>query len=298
MKDLLKIAGLVVMLLPLPAIAAPSQRVSSETCKGLIYDGKEVSQRAKITEPAKLDIIAQAFAREKRARIIVDAVLCRSGRVTDIKVIEISRADLADFVIGAISGVEFKPAEMNWHTVSQRQRFEFYINEKSELQQIYPPTATGRLIEELDIVGNRRLTKDEILSWIKVRPGDVYDEEKIKKDFDAVLATGLFDKLTTRVFMEDAVRGGVRVVFELTELPLIGEIKFVGIDQAQVLEAWTKHHIDLKSGAIYDFEKVKAAAWSIQKFLDSTGQDNLKVALGSKRPVPQTINLTFSIKFR
>lgn len=298
MKDLLKIAGLLVMLLPLPAIAAPSQRVSSETCKGPVYDAKTVSQRAKITEPAKLDIISRAFASEKRARIIVDAVLCRSGRVTDIKVIEISRAELADFVIGAISDVEFKPAEMNWHTVSQRQRFEFYINEKSELQQIYPPTATGRLIEELDIMGNRRFTKDEILSWIKVRPGDIYDEERIKKDFDAVLATGYFDKLTTRVFMEDAVRGGVRVVFDVTELPVIGEMKFVGIDQAQVLEAWRNDHIDLRSGAIYDSEKVKAATMSIHRLLTSTGQDNLKVKLQSKRPVPQTINITFVVAFR
>lgn len=298
MKNLLKIAELVIMLLPLPAIAAPSQRVSSETCKGPIYDAKEVTRRAKITEPAKLDIITQAFASEKRARIIVDAVLCRSGRVTDIKVIEISRAGLTDFVIGAISQVEFKPAEMNWHTVSQRQRFEFYINDKGELQQIYPPTATGRLIEELDIIGNRRFTKDEILSWIKVRPGDVYDEERIKKDFDALLATGYFDKLTTRVFMEDAVRGGVRVVFEVAELPVTGEIKFVGIDRAQVLEAWRNDHIDLRSGAIFDSEKVKAALKTIQKLLTSTGQDNLKVTLQSKRPVPQTINLTFVIAFR
>ncbi|MGZ8847530.1 MAG: POTRA domain-containing protein [Pyrinomonadaceae bacterium] len=298
MKNLLKIAALVIMLLPLPAIAAPSQRISSETCKGLIYDAREVKQGAKITEPAKLDIISQAFASEKRARIIVDAVLCRSGRVTDIKVIEISRAELADFVIGAISELEFKPAEMNWHTVSQRQRFEFYINDKGELQQIYPPTATGRLIEEIDIMGNRRFTKDEILSWIKVRPGDVYDEERIKKDFDAVLATGYFDKLTTRVFMEDAVRGGVRVVFDVTELPVIGEIKFVGIDQAQVLEAWRNDHIDLRSGAVYDFEKVKAATMSIHRLLTSTGQDNLKVKLQSKRPVPQTINLTFVVAFR
>ena len=219
MKDLLKIAGLVVMLLPLPAVAAPSQRVSSETCKGLIYDAKDVKRRAKITEPAKLDIISRAFASEKRARIIVDAVLCRSGRVTDIKVIEISRPDLTDFVIGGISLVEFKPAEMNWHTVSQRVRFEFYVNDRGELQQGNPAPATGSLIEELDIMGNRRLTKDEILLWIKVRPGDVYDEERIKKDFDALLATGYFDKLSTRVVMEVAVRGGVRIVFQVAELP-------------------------------------------------------------------------------
>lgn len=298
MKDLLKIAGLVVMLLPLPAVAMPSQRVSSETCKGLIYDARDLKQRAKITEPAKLDIISQAFASEKRARIIVDAVLCRSGRVTDIKVIEISRADLTDFVIGAISEVEFKPAETNWHTVSQRQRFEFYLNDRGQLQQGSPAPATGRLIDELDIMGNRRLTKDEILSWIKVRPGDVYDDERIKKDFDAVLATGYFDKLSTRVFMEDSVRGGVRLVFQVAELPVIGEIKFVGIDQTQVLEAWRNDHVDLRPGAVFDSAKVKAALRTIQNLLASTGQDNLKVTLQSKRPVPQTINLTFVIALR
>lgn len=295
MKDLLKIAGLVFMLLALPVVALPSQRVSSETCKGLIYDAKEVKQRAKITEPAKLDIISQAFAREKRARIIVDAVLCRSGRVTDIKVIEISRADLADFVIGAISDVEFKPAEMNWHTVSQRQRFEFKINDTGELQQSYPGTATGRLIDELDIMGNSRLTKDEILSWIKVRPGDVYDAEKIKKDFDALLATGYFDKLSTRVFMEDAARGGVRIVFEVAELPVIGEIKFVGIDQAQVLEAWKAAHISLEKGGAYSADIGKAAVRVIKQVLDQKALGYSKVEMLSEMLNAQTVNLTFVI---
>lgn len=295
MKDLLKIAGLVFMLLALPVVALPAQRVSSETCKGLIYDAKEVKQRAKITEPAKLDIISQAFAREKRARIIVDAVLCRSGRVTDIKVIEISRADLADFVIGAISDVEFKPAEMNWHTVSQRQRFEFKINDTGELQQSYPGTPTGRLIDDLDIMGNSRLTKDEILAWIKVRPGDVYDAEKIKKDFDALLATGYFDKLSTRVFMEDAVRGGVRIVFEVAELPVIGEIKFVGIDQAQVLEAWKAAHISLEKGGAYSADIGKAAVRVIKQVLDQKALGYSKVEMLSEMLNAQTVNLTFVI---
>jgi hypothetical protein len=65
------------------------------------------------------------------------------------------------------------------------------------------------------------LTANEILSWIKTRPGSSYSEEKLKRDFDAILATGQFDKTQTRVMIEDGVRGGVRVIFEVVELTFV-----------------------------------------------------------------------------
>lgn len=272
MKSLLKIIVLVLMLLPLRALAAPSQGLGSDTCRGPIYTAKEVARPAKFIEPADFEIIYKGFGRDLQAHFIVDAVLCRSGRVTDIKVIEISRPDITEFVIGAVSQVRFKPAEMNWHTVSQRQRFEFRINDGVGVKKFAPASSADRLVEDLDIMGNRRFTKDEILAWIRIRPGDSYSTEQIKKDFDALLSTGYFDKLYTRVFTEEAARGGVRVVFEVRELPVIFEVKFVGLnesEQSSINQVLGERKVILRSGAPFDAVQGKMASRIIKDFLES-----------------------------
>lgn len=281
MKNLLKIIVLGLMLLPLRALAAPSQGLGSDTCRGPIYTASEVTRRAKIIESANLEIIYKGFGRNLRAHFIVDSVLCRSGRVTDIKVIEISPADITGFVVDALSQIRFKPAEMNWHTVSQRQRFEFRINDNGV--KTSSPASTGeRLVEDLDIMGNRRFTKDEILAWIRIRPGDSYSNEQIKKDFDGLLSTGYFDKLYTRVFTEEAPRGGIRVVFEVRELPVIFEVMFVGLnesEQSSINQALAERKVNVRSGSPFDEVQAKVASDIIKHFLETKRRLDVNVDL-------------------
>src|SRR5687768_18615462 len=59
-----------------------------------------------------------------------------------------------------------------------------------------------RLVESVDITGNRRLRKDDILYYVQTRPGDPYNEQQVQRDLQAVLALGFFDKTATRVLTE------------------------------------------------------------------------------------------------
>jgi surface antigen-like variable number repeat protein/TonB-like protein len=298
MRNPLNFIALALILLPLQAIAAPSQSPGSDTCHGRIYTASEVARRARITQPVRFEDIFKAFGRGVCARVVVEAVLCRSGRVTDIKVIEISPEEIKEFVIGAVSEISFKPAEMNWHTVSQRMRFEFQVGPIEPGVQMNTSTdAAGRLVESVDIMGNRRLTAREIRSWIKTRPGEPYNPEQIKKDFDAVLATGYFNKLQTRVFTEEGVRGGLVVVFEVAELPLIVEVKFEGlkIDQTLIFEALEKEGIFLKVGAPYDPVPIKHAARIIKQVLVSSGQGESKVEARIEQLSATKVNVVFVI---
>jgi len=252
---------------------------NDEKCRGPIYMAKEVTQRAKITLPIDLRAIYKAIGPDIHAHVTMDAVLCRSGRVTDIRVLENSLPKISEFVVGALSAVEFKPAEMNWHTVSQRQTFEFHFNDVSDSHRIDPVVAAGRLIEDLDVIGNRRLTKEQILEWIRTRPGDIYDQDQVQRDLLTVAATGYFNSANTRVMMEDAVRGGIRLIFEVFELPLVMEIKFEGLkerDQAAVLNEFSKERIDLRNGVPVDPARLKKATNVIERFFQSQGWVNVK----------------------
>ena len=239
-----------ILLAVLPASAQVDKK-----CSGRVYGSREVTKPARIIERPKLNI--GLFDPVARARFVLEAVLCRSGQVTDIRVIEGVSPEINEFAIAAISLVKFEPAELRWHSVSQRMRFELEFGPNEPGMKVRTSSnSAGRLVESVDIIGNRRLTAKEIFSWIQTRPGNTYTEEQIKRDFDALLATGYFDKTQTRAMIEDGVRGGIRVIFEVVELPLIGEVNFenLKIDRSVVIEALKKQQIDLQPGKPYDVE--------------------------------------------
>ena len=94
-------------------------------CPAPIFDGKQVSKKAKVTfypppEPSK----------DKRAQgvtgiVVLRVVLCRSGGVTDIEPIQRLPYGITETAIDAAKQARFVPAEKEGQTVSQRARFEY-----------------------------------------------------------------------------------------------------------------------------------------------------------------------------
>ncbi len=56
-----------------------------------------------------------------------------------------------------------------------------------------------RLVEEVDIQGNRRLRKDDIIYYLQTRPGDPYNADQVARDLQTINALGFFEKTETRV---------------------------------------------------------------------------------------------------
>ena len=74
-----------------------------------------------------------------------------------------------------------------------------------------------RLVESVDVTGNRRLRKDDILYYIQTRPGDPYNEDQVNRDYQTLLSLPFFDKTRTRVLKENGARGGINIIFEVHE---------------------------------------------------------------------------------
>jgi outer membrane protein assembly factor BamA len=180
--------------------------------------------------------------------------------------------------------------------VSQRIQLEFEI-ENGDVKAVTLRPTTSRVVESVDVIGNRRLDLKWIRALIQTRAGEPYDQAQVQRDFNKLLTTGQFDKLTTRVFTEDGVRGGVVVNFELHELPVVGAVTFEGlkIDPALVRQAWKDAQIDLKTGAPYWPEAGKLAILVIKQVLDAKAVNNSKVELRTDQSIALTVNLTFVI---
>lgn len=294
-----KLFIILLLIFPLAANAQKAiQKNSEEKCAAQVYTTQEVTRRARITQPLEIKITEDARAHEVHGRIVVEAVLCRTGRITDLRVTEGLPYGMTESALEAVRRLTFLPAEMNWHTVSQRKRFEFHIND-SDIREVASRDTAGRLVESVMVMGNRRLSREEILLWIHTRPGEPYSQDQLTKDLNAVLATGCFDKTQTRVTIEDGVRGGVDVNFEVMELPLISEVKFEGLQvltEAAIWDALLKENIDVRKGATYDPAKVRSAVRVIRNLLESNGQENANVKARFERLTATVTVLTFVIR--
>lgn len=292
----LAIAAFTFTILSLSADGASAQnQFRDKNCPPPVYASSEVARRAKIVEGPDFSGVLEAF-RNVQGRVRLDAVLCRSGQVTDINVTEGPTATVNEFVGAAVSTVRFVPAELNLHSVSQKVQFEFEIN-NGEVKEVVHPPANSRLVEDVEVIGNRRLTAKQILGWVRTRAGDPYDEAQVKRDFEVILATRNFDKLSTRVFTEEGARGGLRVCFEVCELPVVGVVNFEGlkIDPAVVRQAWKAAQIDLQTGAPYWPQAGKMATHVIKQVLDSRALGYARVELRTDQSNDLTVNLTFVI---
>jgi outer membrane protein insertion porin family len=128
----------------------------------------------------------------------------------------------------------------------------------------------GRIIETLDIQGNRRLTDEEILKHIKTCSGERIDEKQLQADLQSLLKLNAFDATDTRILTEEGMRGGVNVIFEVRELPIIVEIKFDGLKYAtkeELLSELREHKAEIVVDSPYQPEKMNKAQQIIKNYL-------------------------------
>src|SRR5437868_2169713 len=155
-----------------------------------------------------------------------------------------------------------------------------------------------RLVEDVDIIGNRRLRKEDILYYIQTRQGDVYNPDQVARDLQTILSLGFFDKVGTRVTTEDAPRGGIRVLFEVRELPIIRDIQFEGLKsvaESDVLKTFRERRVGVSKESILDPVKVKNAERVVKEMLAAKGHPNAIVSANVEAVSATSSAVTFVI---
>ncbi len=115
-----------------------------------------------------------------------------------------------------------------------------------------PAEASGT-VARIAIVGNRRIEDATVLSAIGLRRGDEITPQKVRRDLQAVFATGFFDDVRVE---SEAVEDGIKLTFFVVEKPAIRSVKLSGnkkIDEEDIREV-----IDIRSFAVLNDAKVKA----------------------------------------
>jgi outer membrane protein insertion porin family len=159
-------------------------------------------------------------------------------------------------------------------------------------------TIQQQLVESVDIQGNRRLRDEDLLYYIRTREGDVFNPQQLERDLRELLSLNFFDKTSTRVLTEPGVRGGVNVIFEVRELPIIRDLQFKGakaVPESDILKAFREQRVGISRESVYDPVKARNATRILRELLASKGYPNAAVTVREEEVSATSVAITFDV---
>lgn len=200
-------------------VAQGANQAPGEKCAGLVYQAKEVSKKAKITSKPPPSYTEDARTHNISGRVDLTAVLCRSGRVTDIQIVKGLPYGLTQSAIDAVKSITFEPAQKDGEAVSQTMHFEYGFNvDPPGHRALAKEPVDGRNVEVIAVIGLVCHSRQEIWPLIKTRIGSPYHKDQGEQDLRSLLALGYFDNKATHLRIEEGERGGIGLTFFLKEL--------------------------------------------------------------------------------
>jgi outer membrane protein insertion porin family len=151
-------------------------------------------------------------------------------------------------------------------------------------------------IEQIRVIGNRRIPKETILARLFTHVGDTYDPVSIERDFNSLWNTSYFDDL--RIEREDSEKGLILNVF-VREKPTIREINYKGLNavsQSDVLDRFKKEKVGLSVESQYDPTRIKRAETVLKDILSEHGHQFATIKTEVKTIPPASVQVNFNIK--
>ncbi len=159
---------------------------------------------------------------------------------------------------------------------------------------VLPPTelerVDGQTVRRIDVVGSRRITKDDVLAYLRTRVGEEARPATIASDVRALWDSGFFDDVRVEASTRDK---GVDLRFVVHERPTIKSITFKGNDEIE--NDKLKEMVELKEGSVMG---VPAAQRCLKKIRDAYAEKGYYLAQASysqEALADDEIALTFRI---
>ena len=131
------------------------------------------------------------------------------------------------------------------------------------------------VIERIEFIGNRRIRADTLKARIFSRDGDPYNEETLRRDFQALWNTQFFEDVKLRV-EESATKLNAKViVFEVRERPVIRRIRYDGIhsvSESDILDRFKDKKVGLTVESQFDPTRIKKAEVVLKDLLAEHGR--------------------------
>lgn len=156
-----------------------------------------------------------------------------------------------------------------------------------------PPPAPER-ITDVRVTGLQRVSSEEVMKTIRLRRGDLFSFQAVDEDIRRLDKLGYFYPTGINVRREP-YEGGLRLIFELKERPLISSLKFEG--NRKFSDKKLRETVGLKQGAFVDFAGQKESTWKIEEMYREKRYQFVEVTREDRTDVQQnTVAITYRIK--
>jgi outer membrane protein insertion porin family len=136
------------------------------------------------------------------------------------------------------------------------------------------------VIVRIDFMGNRRVRSDTLKARIFSRESDVYNEETLRRDFQALWNTQFFEDVKLRVEDSPNRADGKIIIFEVKERPQIRRIRYDGIhsvSESDILDRFKERKVGLSVESQFDPTRIKKAEVVLKELLGEHGRQFAKV---------------------
>jgi outer membrane protein insertion porin family len=152
------------------------------------------------------------------------------------------------------------------------------------------------MISGIEVHGNRSVPAEAVRAHIFSRPGDVYDQAAIERDFNSLWNTGYFEDI--RFEREATPKGWVLHVY-VKEKPRIKEINYLGINtisKSDILDRFKEAKVGLSVESQYDPTKVKKAEVTIKQLEAEHGHQFATIRTEVRPIPPASVGVTFVVR--
>jgi outer membrane protein insertion porin family len=139
---------------------------------------------------------------------------------------------------------------------------------------------TPSVIEHIEFLGNRRIRSDTLRARIFSREGDRYNEETLRRDFQALWNTQFFEDVKLRVEDSPNSPNAKIVIFDVRERPVIRRIRYDGIhsiSESDILDRFKERKVGLTVESQFDPTRIKKAEVVLRELLGEHGRQFAKV---------------------
>ena len=146
--------------------------------------------------------------------------------------------------------------------------------------QQQPSSQQQFTIDRIEFIGNRRIRTDTLKARIFSREGDPYNEETLRRDFQALWNTQFFEDVKLRVEDSPKRPNGKIILFEVKERPQIRRIRYDGIhsiSESDILDRFKERKVGLSVESQFDPTKIKKAEVVLKELLGEHGRQFAKV---------------------
>src|SRR6516162_9774735 len=192
------------------------------------------------------------------------------------------------------AGLGNPPEATSSHTVV------FSAQASSQAPPAQPPSAPLQsVIDRIEFIGNRRIRTDTLKARIFSREGDPYNEETLRRDFQALWNTQFFEDVKLRVEDSPKRSDAKIILFEIKERPVIRRIRYDGmhsVSESDILDRFKERKVPLSVESQFDPTKIKRAEVVIKELLSEHGRQFSTIRTEVRPIPPAAVSITFAIK--